>query len=108
MSTRLCLATTDKRRTAMRAQLGVRSSLRGGFAASRPLALAAGKATGLRVVLVGWLGAQPKYLAKYTELWEQQGATVVPYIPPMTAALFPAQADRSVRVPEPSPHAVHV
>jgi hypothetical protein len=57
-----------------------------------------GKAAGLRVVLVGWLGAQPKYLHKYTELWESQGATVVPYIPPMTAALFPAQADRSVRL----------
>ena len=50
------------------------------------------------MVLVGWLGAQPKYLHKYTELWESQGATVVPYIPPMTAALFPAQADRSVRL----------
>jgi len=98
MSARLCLATQDKRRTSMRAQMGVRSTLRGGFAAPRPLAFAAGKATGLRVVLVGWLGAQPKYLAKYTEMWERQGATVVPYIPPMTAALFPAQADRSVRI----------
>lgn len=108
MSARLCLATTDKRRTSMRAQMGVRSTLRGGFAAPRPLAFAAGRATGLRVVLVGWLGAQPKYLAKYTELWEKQGATVVPYIPPMTAALFPAQADRSVRMSEARPAVVHL
>eukprot|EP00241_Pyramimonas_parkeae_P012342 CAMPEP_0114230742 /NCGR_PEP_ID=MMETSP0058-20121206/3639_1 /TAXON_ID=36894 /ORGANISM="Pyramimonas parkeae, CCMP726" /LENGTH=300 /DNA_ID=CAMNT_0001341977 /DNA_START=211 /DNA_END=1113 /DNA_ORIENTATION=- len=55
------------------------------------------KFEGVQVVLFGWLGAQPKYLDKYVELWESRGAVAIPYIPPLTATLIPAQADRSVR-----------
>jgi len=51
---------------------------------------------GYHVVLFGWLGAQPKYLEKYADLWKSRGAKVLPYTPPITATLFPFQADRSI------------
>eukprot|EP00242_Pyramimonas_sp_CCMP2087_P011231 CAMPEP_0198213626 /NCGR_PEP_ID=MMETSP1445-20131203/28975_1 /TAXON_ID=36898 /ORGANISM="Pyramimonas sp., Strain CCMP2087" /LENGTH=233 /DNA_ID=CAMNT_0043888297 /DNA_START=389 /DNA_END=1087 /DNA_ORIENTATION=+ len=53
-------------------------------------------AEGVQVVLFGWLGAQDKYLEKYAELWKSKGADVFMYTPPITATLFPFQADRSV------------
>mmetsp|Transcript_16763 Transcript_16763/g.36442 ORF Transcript_16763/g.36442 Transcript_16763/m.36442 type:complete len:352 (-) Transcript_16763:324-1379(-) len=53
-------------------------------------------AEGVQVVLFGWLGARDKYLEKYAELWKSKGADVFMYTPPITATLFPFQADRSV------------
>jgi hypothetical protein len=48
------------------------------------------------VAVIGWLGCQPRHLAKYESLWHSLGCQTLTYIPPLQTVLSTQAARNSV------------
>lgn len=48
------------------------------------------------VLLLGWLGSKEQYLSKYTRLYQDLGAQVIPHQPTMLQTALPAVADKAL------------